>query len=519
MAAVTAQEQLMLELINRARLNPLAEAARQGIDLNQGLAPGTISTAPKQVLAMNDLLVTAARGHSTWMLNTDTFSHTGANGSSAGDRMTQAFYAFTGNWTWGENISWRGTTGTMNASTAIVQHHNGLFLSAGHRTNILGDSFREIGVAQELGVFTSQGTNWNASMVTQNFATSGSAVFVTGVIYNDTTNNDFYDIGEGVGGVAINAGTGADTSSAAGGYEIASSAGTRTVTLGGVSLSLTLTNQNVKLDLVNGNEVFTSTSVTLLGGAVSATLLGIGNATLIGSGAAERLTGNAGNNTLDGGAGADSLFGEGGNDILVFDAADLTAGAVQGGSGIDTAINADATTAISFDMGGRSIEAYFGSEAAEVISAGSMTTGAYVELRGGNDLFWGSNHGDFVLGEAGVDVLYGNGGNDILVGGAAGDWFQGGAGGDTFRFVATSDSALATGSDYITDFSSAEGDKLDFAAITQGQATFNGGWGGTASVYAFNQGGYALVQVYAGTALTMQLLVNQAQLSAGDFVL
>ena len=47
----------MLELINRARMYPAAEAARLGIALNQGLAPGTISTAPKQVLAMNDLLV------------------------------------------------------------------------------------------------------------------------------------------------------------------------------------------------------------------------------------------------------------------------------------------------------------------------------------------------------------------------------------------------------------------------------------------------------------------------------
>ena len=61
MAANSAQEQLMLELINRARMNPAAEAARQGIDLNQGLAPGTISAAPKQVLAMNDLLVAVGR--------------------------------------------------------------------------------------------------------------------------------------------------------------------------------------------------------------------------------------------------------------------------------------------------------------------------------------------------------------------------------------------------------------------------------------------------------------------------
>ena len=61
MANCSAQEQLMLELVNRARMNPAAEAARFGVALNQGLPAGTISSAPKQVLAMNDFLVTAAR--------------------------------------------------------------------------------------------------------------------------------------------------------------------------------------------------------------------------------------------------------------------------------------------------------------------------------------------------------------------------------------------------------------------------------------------------------------------------
>ena len=43
MAQPTAYEQYFLELVNRARANPGGEAARLGIDLNQGLAAGTIS--------------------------------------------------------------------------------------------------------------------------------------------------------------------------------------------------------------------------------------------------------------------------------------------------------------------------------------------------------------------------------------------------------------------------------------------------------------------------------------------
>ena len=53
MADATAREQLILEMINRARMDPEGEAARYGISLNQGLTAGTISSAPKQVLAFN----------------------------------------------------------------------------------------------------------------------------------------------------------------------------------------------------------------------------------------------------------------------------------------------------------------------------------------------------------------------------------------------------------------------------------------------------------------------------------
>src|SRR5918997_526202 len=56
MAQPTAYEQYFLELVNRARANPGAEASRLGIDLNQGLSAGTLSNTAKQPLAMNPLL-------------------------------------------------------------------------------------------------------------------------------------------------------------------------------------------------------------------------------------------------------------------------------------------------------------------------------------------------------------------------------------------------------------------------------------------------------------------------------
>ena len=182
---LSAEEQYLLEVINDARLDPLAKAASLGIDLNQGLTPGTLNGLAKQVLAHNTTLSTAAEGHSDWMLATNTFSHAGDGGSSAGDRMASAGYTFTGAWTWGENLAWFGTTGTVDLATAAITHDEGLFRSAGHRANLLADAYREVGLARVEGNFThSNGITYNASMLTEKFAKTGSDVFLTGVAYD-----------------------------------------------------------------------------------------------------------------------------------------------------------------------------------------------------------------------------------------------------------------------------------------------------------------------------------------------
>src|SRR4051812_26073316 len=124
MTEPTALDQYLIELINRARMNPTAEAKRLGIDLNEGLTPGQISTAAKQPLAFDPDLTESARGHAKWMLDTDTFSHTGEGGSSPGVRMATAGYEFTGNWRWGENISWRGTTDAPENTTTALELQN-----------------------------------------------------------------------------------------------------------------------------------------------------------------------------------------------------------------------------------------------------------------------------------------------------------------------------------------------------------------------------------------------------------
>ncbi len=150
----TAQEVLVIELINRARFDPLSEAERYNIGLNDGITGGQITSARKSPVALNLLLTDAARVHSQWMLDNDIFSHTGAGGNSAGDRMINAGYSFTGSWSNGENIAWAGTTApTINLTQYAFSHHEGLFKSPGHRINILAEHFRELGVGQKQGYF------------------------------------------------------------------------------------------------------------------------------------------------------------------------------------------------------------------------------------------------------------------------------------------------------------------------------------------------------------------------------
>lgn len=280
----TSYEQYMLELVNRARADPGAEASRLGIDLNQGLPAGTLVDTPKQPLAFHSALIDSSRAHSTWMLDNDVFSHTGVNGSSAGDRMTAAGYPFSGSWTWGENIAYKATTApSFDQSAYTLDLHNNLFLSPGHRENILKDSFDEIGI----GLINGDYDGYNSWMGTQNFAASGGTPgpLLTGVVYDDSNSNGFYDPGEGASGVTIRLSDGSETTtSATGGYALPySGSGSQVATFFGGSVGAAInqnfvaTGKNVKLDyLVSGAAAGFDLSVSVAGpGTVTSDPTGI----------------------------------------------------------------------------------------------------------------------------------------------------------------------------------------------------------------------------------------------------
>lgn len=263
-----AQEVLVIELINRARFDPTAEATRYGIGLNDGITGTQITTTRKQPLASNLFLTDAARVHSQWMIDNDIFSHDGANGNSPTDRMRTAGYVFSGAWGNGENIAWSGTSAkTINLTQAVIDHHEGLFKSPGHRENILGTNYREVGAGHKTGDFIMSGTHWNSSLLTEDFAyLDNGTYFLTGVIYNDANNNKFYDVGEGLDGITITTNGKSYPVYSTGAYTIPLSNGTYDVVISGTALGsevnyrVTINKANVKLDVIKNGTTNTPTS-------------------------------------------------------------------------------------------------------------------------------------------------------------------------------------------------------------------------------------------------------------------
>lgn len=426
--AISAAEQYALELINRARLDPAGEAARMGIPLNQGLPSGSfgpISTTPKQVLAFNTALDTSATRHTNWMVDSGNFSHYGPNGISPFDRMRDAGYNLnSGGWSAGENLAMASGSGMSATQATMALHHRTLFNSAMHRANMFADSYREVGIAES--------SNGRQSVETQNFASRSEHRFVTGVAYTDRNDNNFYDIGEGVGSLKMSlAGTSAAMSTdSPGGYALRSTlTGNVTVQVGTTTkVQMSLAGGNVKLDVVDGNKLMASGSMTLVSGIATAELLGIqghsltghgGNNTLLGNAASNRLSGMAGDDVLEGRNGNDSLFGGIGNDKLV------------GGTGRDSLKGEDGNDRI------------FGDDSDDFIFGGT-----------GNDLLSGGAGNDLLFGELGNDTLSGGAGNDRLNGGGGVDVLTGASGADSFVML------NGNGADRATDFHLGEGDTL-----------------------------------------------------------
>ncbi len=287
-------EQYMLELINRARANPAAEASRYGIGLNDGLAAGTITTAAKQPLAPQQNLIDVAGAHSLDMINRDFFAHeTLGVGTTFDARITAAGYSWN---LVAENIGYAAKQVSVSPAAFIDEVHAGLIRSSGHRENIMLPGLEEVGVGARLGSFkppNNANTFEFTQMVTEDFGSRNQNPFITGVVYTDSNSNNFYTIGEAIHSgtvTATNISTAAVFSDAigfSGGYGFVVPAGTYSVTasitVNGAARvyqrqgNLVVGTDNVKVDFETNSG--TSTPVALLLASTATTLNENGNGT------------------------------------------------------------------------------------------------------------------------------------------------------------------------------------------------------------------------------------------------
>jgi uncharacterized protein YkwD len=276
----SAHEQAYLEMINRARANPGAEAELLAASTHPGVVAAVqwagvnltrfraeMNAIPAQPpLAPHAALMTSSRGHSQWMFDNARQEHDQTGGQSFEERLSAVGYS--GNPPARENVytyaqdPLHGHAGfeidwaDPKDSTATFGMQN----PRGHRENIHSGDYREVGIGVVNGTNTVNGNTVGPQIVTQDFGNRVAAPYYgTGVAYYDLDGDNNYDVGEGIPGLTVTM-SGANhycITADGGGWTIplpSGAAGNRTVTFTGAGINQSITlnvpsNSNAKADL------------------------------------------------------------------------------------------------------------------------------------------------------------------------------------------------------------------------------------------------------------------------------
>ncbi len=207
----TPEETLILELMNRFRADPSAEAdliappGKKGGGVDWEMFRKEMKSLKSMPpLALNLELLDAARKHSHYMIlngltHMEQPGKPGFTGVGPGERMKAAGYKGFGA---AEN-AFRDAPGPSGSHIGFIVDNGagpgGMQPERGHRMNMIG-GYREVGP----GAVPHRGR----LCVTHNFG-SRDVRLACGVIYVDLNGNNFYDVGEGLGAVPVVAGDGA----------------------------------------------------------------------------------------------------------------------------------------------------------------------------------------------------------------------------------------------------------------------------------------------------------------------
>lgn len=225
----TPEEVLSVEYINRARTNAMAEATRLketqdpdvlgaisqfNVDLDEMVNQFGDLEPSVQPLAINERLTAAARLHNEDMWANVFQGHDSSTnpptphqpGDNVGDRATYQGYS------WqliGENVFARAKSVWYNHAAYNIDWGTGTWHGMqsppGHREAIHNPDYREIGMGILEDSNTDNGTSVGPMITGQILAESFDAQFpfLVGVTYADADGDNFYSVGEGLGGATI----------------------------------------------------------------------------------------------------------------------------------------------------------------------------------------------------------------------------------------------------------------------------------------------------------------------------
>ncbi|MEX5728452.1 Ca2+-binding RTX toxin-like protein [Rhodovulum iodosum] len=186
------------------------------------------------------------------------------------------------------------------------------------------------------------------------------------------------------------------------------------------------------------------------------------------------LSGTDGDDVLEGTEFDDIMRGRDGADVLRGEADDDF---LYGGDGTDTINGGDGNdTILGGDTEADRRDQIFGGAGDDRINAGYGNDAVFGQ--GGNDIIaggfgadelQGQDGNDTITGSALSDLVFGGEGDDFVNGGFGFDRVNGGAGADSFYHLGIADH----GSDWIQDYSAAEGDVLLFGDATASADDFN----------------------------------------------
>ncbi len=270
----TDEEQYWLESVNFERANPPAEATLLknatdpvvvdsyeffSVDLN-AMVTAFAAIPPAPPLSMNAELLAAARGHSQDMLAFTYQGHTGSDASTPETRIAAQGYSAAAD---AENVfAFATSVFEGNAAFEVDWGDNpptGMQSPPQHRLNEHNLALAEVGIGIVDGTASASGTEYGPVLCTMDFGTQETYTpFVTGVAYYDVNGDGVYDMGEGLGGVAVSVSGASFAAMTAnsGGYSVPTSGtGSQTVTFSVSGLpdqhvTTTLTGtSNMKVDL------------------------------------------------------------------------------------------------------------------------------------------------------------------------------------------------------------------------------------------------------------------------------